>query len=81
MQTRRRKVLVIGRESEIGSDAAVGKDDGAAVQHVEVVGGRLERWRPRFRKVDGKRGCRHWFYCGGTGLRRQGDYIGFGRRV
>lgn len=36
-----REILVIGGKSEVGSDAAVGEDDGSSFEHVEAVG----RWR------------------------------------
>ena len=47
-----REVVVIGGEGEVGSDAAVGEDDGAALQHVEAVG-RGRRWRERGRFGEG----------------------------
>lgn len=75
----RREVLVIGREGEVGTDAAVGEDDGAALKHVKSV----RRWRQRAqignRTVAGDGGGRR---SGLRGLgRTAGGWAGFGGGV
>jgi len=74
-----RKVLVIRGKGEVGTDAAVGEDDGTAFEHVEAVGGR-RGWAERGRIWEGegeKRRVIRWVF--GAMVRvRVGFGLGFG---